>query len=204
MKPRIVPTAFLLVVLAPLAGCGAARPARYYSLEALAPSAPAAAASYPVVLLVGRLSAPHVLRDDRIVYGTGRVELGVYEYHRWAQPPAEMLEELLLERLRATGQYKSVARLSGGARGDYLLRGHLASLNEMDGPGGVNARFAIRLELFQFKTGIVVWSQSYQHDEPVGKKAVGEVVEALQKNVRAGLDQLTADIGRYFAAHPEK
>jgi ABC-type uncharacterized transport system auxiliary subunit len=201
---RFVPAGILLVLLVPLAGCGAARPSHYYSLEALTPAPSPGAASYPVVLLVGRISSPHVLRDDRIVYGTGPVELGAYEYHRWAEPPAEMLEGLLVEQLRATGQYKSVQRYSSKARGDYLLRGHLISLNEMDNPGGVTARFAIRLELFQLKTGTVVWTQGYQHDEPVAKKSVDEVVEALQKNVRAGLSELTAGLGGYFASHPEK
>ncbi len=201
---RFLPAGVLLVLLVPLSGCGAARPAHYYSLEALAPEPLPGGASYPVVLLVGRISAPHVLRDDRIVYGTGPLELGTYEYHRWAEPPADMLEGLLLEQLHATGQYKSVGRYSSSTRGDYLLRGHLISLNEMDSPGGVTARFAIRLELFQWKTGTVVWTQGYQHDEPVAKKSVDQVVEALQKNVRAGLGQLTAGMSGYFASHPEK
>jgi ABC-type uncharacterized transport system auxiliary subunit len=115
-----------------------------------------------------------------------------------------MIEQLLVEHLRRSGQYKSVQRISSTARGDFLLRGHLESLNEMDEPAGIKARFDIRLELFDQKAGNVVWTGSYSHDEPVAKKSVTEVVESLQKNVNAGLDQLTGSLGQYFAAHPKQ
>jgi ABC-type uncharacterized transport system auxiliary subunit len=183
------------------AGCTSARAPRYYFL-APAPVAPAAnVVQFPVTILVGRLSAPRILRDDRVIYGMTDVEIGVDEYHRWTEPPTEMIEQLLVDRLRRSGQYKSVQKISSTARGDYLLRGHLAAMNEMDDAAGIKARFTIQLELFDQKTGIVVWTESYRHDEPVDKKSVTAVVEALQKNVNAGLEQLTGSMSQYFAAH---
>jgi len=142
--------------------------------------------------LVGRLTAPRILRDDRVVYGMSDVEMGVDEYHRWTEPPTEMIEDLLVQQLRHSGQYKSVQRISSTARGDYLLRGHLSSLNEVDDPAGIKARFNVQLELFEQKSGGVVWTGSYSHDDPVEKKSVTAVVESLQKSVNAGLEQLTA------------
>jgi cholesterol transport system auxiliary component len=191
-------------MLAALAGCGASRPVRFYTLEKPPAGTPATVNPFPVALMVGRLSAPHLLRDDRIVYGMNEVEMGVYSGHRWAEPPPEMLESMLIEQLRATGQYRSVQRLSSAARGDYIVGGRLISLNELDTPSGIVARFAIELELFQPKTGTVVWTQSYQRDEPVARKTVNDVVEALQRNVQAGLSQLTNELGQYFTAQAEK
>ena len=74
----------------------------------------------------------------------------------------------------------------------------------MDLPTGIVGRFAMQLELFQTKTGTVVWAQSYSHDEPVAKKKVNDVVEALQKSVQAGLNELTAGLDTYMAAHAGK
>jgi len=184
-----------------LAGCGSPRPMRYYTLEAPATNMHSEEATYPVSLLVGNLSAPHVLRDDRIAYGMTDVEMGLYWEHRWTEPPPEMLETMLVQKLRASGQYKTVQRISSSARGDYILRGHISSLNEVDLPSGVIGRFAVQLELFQPKTGVVVWNQAYSHDEPVNGKKVNDVIEALQKNVDAGLEQLTSGLNQYFAAH---
>ena len=154
-----------------------------------------------MTILVGRLSAPRILRDDRVVYGMTDVEMGVDEYHRWTEPPTEMLEQLLVAHLRRSGQYKSVQRISSIARGDYLLRGHLTALNEQDTSAGIKAQFAIQLELVDQKAGSVVWTDNYSHAEPVEKKSVSAVVEALQKNVNAGLDQLTGNLAQYLASH---
>lgn len=188
--------------LAIVAGCGAARPVRYYTLEQpLSASDTPAAHPYAVSLLVARIRATQLLEEDRIVYGVSPVEMGVYGSHRWAEPPPQMIETMLLERLRATGEYKSVQQLAGAARGDYVVRGRLISLKEMDQPSGVVGRFAMDLELFDPKTGTVVWSQTYSHDEPVQAKTVNGVVEGLQRNVETGLGQLVAGLGQYFASH---
>jgi ABC-type uncharacterized transport system auxiliary subunit len=196
---RLVSWTIFVVCLA--AGCTTARAPRYYRLS-LAPATPQSSASpFQVSILVGRLSAPRILRDDRVVYGMSDVELGVDEYHRWTEPPTEMIEDLLVQRLRHSGQYKSVQRISSTARGDYLLRGHLSSLNEVDDPAGIKARFNVQLELFDQKSGSVVWTGSYSHDEPVEKKSVTAVVESLQKNVNAGIEQLTAGLAQYFSSH---
>lgn len=199
---RLAPVILFLVGFA--GACGTARAPRYYRLNLAPQSSQTSSALVPASILVGRLSAPRILRDDRVVYGMSDVELGVDEYHRWTESPTEMIEQLLVEQLRRSGQYKSVQRISSTARGDFLLRGHLESLNEIDKPAGIKARFDIRLELFDQKAGNVVWTGSYSHDEPVAKKSVTEVVESLQKNVNAGLDQLTGSLGQYFAAHPKQ
>jgi ABC-type uncharacterized transport system auxiliary subunit len=147
------------------------------------------------------LSAPHLLRDDRVIYAMSDVELGVDEYHRWSETPTGMIERLLVERLRASGQYKAVQHLSSATRGDYILRGYLGALNEIDDPAGVKARFTLQLELFDVKAGNVVWNDRYQSDEPVSEKTVKAVVQTLQKSVNAGLEQLTGSLAQYFAAH---
>lgn len=201
----LVSLATLLAILT--VSCGSTRPAQYYQLQA--PSAPAVASNpYPISLLVGRINAPHLFRDDRLVYSSGPEQLGTYAYHRWAEPPDDMIEAMLIEALRASGQYRSVGRVSSNARGDYILRGRLISLEEVDKPA-LAARFAIELELFSPKTGMTVWSQSYSHDEPVsasgGKKKkvdVAAVVNALNRNVQQGLTQLATSLGQYFANHP--
>jgi len=197
--------AFCLIFFVVIAaGCTTARAPRYYFLTAAPVSPQANASRLPVTILVGRLSAPRILRDDRVVYGMTDVEMGVDEYHRWTEPPTEMIEQLLVEHLRRSGQYKSVQRISSTARGDYLLRGHLTSLNESNDAAGIKARFNVQLELFDQKAGTVVWTESYSHDEPVEKKSVSAVVEALQKNVNTGIAQLTGSLAQYFASLPAK
>lgn len=206
---RQILAALLAVGLAgAAAGCGgSARPSKYYQLE-IPEMAPPATSVYGISLLVARMSAPHLYRNDRIVYRTGSEELGAYEYHRWAEPPTEMVEALLIHLLRASGHYRSVQSQRSNARGDHILRGRLHNLEEVSG-SPVLARVTFEFELYEVKTGTTVWSKFYTHDEPVSgrgkdKQEVAHVVEALDHNVRHGLEQMIAEIDQYFASHPPK
>lgn len=198
---RIISTALTALLGVLLASCGASRPVKFYALESPAPPPAVSTQPFQVKIIVGRISASHLYNDDRIVYQTGPVELGAYEYQRWAGPPGEMIEAILVDTLRSSEQYAAVERLTSRTRGDYILRGHLSALKEMDSPALV-ARFELELELFQPKTGTTVWHKSYAHDEPVSKKAVPDVVEALQRNVQAGIQYLTDDLAKHFASLP--
>lgn len=184
--------------------CGSARPVSYYTLNSTPTPGPSVAvktdAPLPLSIAVGRIAASHLYLNDPIVYGNGGVELGTYEYHRWVDVPTEMLETMLVQALRAQGKFRSVGRLGSGAKADYILRGHLYSLEEIDSPS-ITARFSIELELFQPKTGMVVWNQSYSQDEHVGEKSVTAVVEALRKEVLTGFNQLTTSLDAYLASH---
>ena len=121
---RLLRTLLLVATAALVAACGAARPSKYYALD-LPPAPPATANTHDAALLVGRLSAPHLYRDDRIVYRTGETQIGTYEYHRWAEPPTDMLESMLLRLLRGSGKYRTVQRLASNTQGDYIVRGRL-------------------------------------------------------------------------------
>jgi ABC-type uncharacterized transport system auxiliary subunit len=199
---RRIQQAALVVLLAGVAaGCGASRPVKYYVLDIGPAPATSPSAQVPVTLLVSHITASHLYRDDRLVYGSGAVELGTYEYERWAEPPAELMQDMVISSLRASGNYRSVSRISSNLRGDYIVRGHLYALDEVESQG-LAARFSFQLELFDPKTGATLWSSAYTHDEPVSGKKVSDVVEALDRDVRAGLNQLTGQLGQYFASHP--
>jgi ABC-type uncharacterized transport system auxiliary subunit len=201
-KQRIWQVALVILLAGFSAACGAARPYKYYVLDVNPPAPPAQTTpAYPVKLLVGRVSAPELYRDSRIVYGSGDVQLGAYEYHRWAELPPEMLQQALITTLRATGQYRSVTAIGSTAHGDYILRSQLYSLYGVDRPSLV-ARFSMEVDLFDAKSGETVWSDRYSHDEPVDGKTVANVVEAMDRDVRAGMTQFTTNLGQYFAAHP--
>jgi ABC-type uncharacterized transport system auxiliary subunit len=183
-----------------MSACSATRPTKYYVLDAPAAPAPPAQA-IPVRLIVGHVTGSHLYHDSRIVYGTSSVQLGTYEYERWSEPPVDLLQDMLVESLRGSGQYRSVSRIGSSARGDYVVRGHLDALDEIDKPA-LAGRFAFHLELFDPASGSTVWTGYYNHDEPAQGKQVSDVVEALNRNVEAGLRQLTAELNQYLASHP--
>lgn len=196
---------FLCAMLAVfLVGCGATRPSKYYQLTVPGDAAVGQVADpVPVTLLVGNLFASHLYREDRIVYSAPGQQMGTYEYQRWAEPPTEMVEEVLLRELRASGRYRAVYAHRSNMNGDFLLRGRLYDFKEVTG-SAMLARMTVDFEMRDLKNGTTVWTHYYQHDETVNGKDVPAVVAALDKNVQACVKEVLAGLDQYFASHPAK
>jgi ABC-type uncharacterized transport system auxiliary subunit len=191
----------LILYLGILNGCGAARPSKFYQLTV--PSEKVSAEDsvlYPVTVVLGPITTSQLYRDDRIVYTSSGEAMGTYEYRRWAEPPAEMIDDVLLRELQRSGRYEHIYSLGSDVRGDYVLRGRLYDFREIDG-SGLSARVAFDFELRDSKTGTIVWNHSYSHDEPVNEKDVSAVVTAMDRNVQNGLSEVLSGLDRYFSAN---
>ena len=118
---RLGRAALALLALGLAAGCGASRPINYYQLTDPGAVAPATAQPLPVTIIVGLPAAPDLYRDNRVVYAVGDQKIGAYEYERWIGPPPELIRDVILRNLRASGRYQGVYTPQGKAGGDYLL-----------------------------------------------------------------------------------
>jgi ABC-type uncharacterized transport system auxiliary subunit len=197
MNRGFISIAALAAVL--LVGCGAARPSKYYQLTV--PGGPASAADrspYPVTLLLGPLRASHLYREDHIVYGSSGENMGTYQYQQWVEPPTEMLVDILLRDLRASGRYRAVDALRSNSHGDYILYGRLYDFKEISA-APLMARITMDLELREVKSGSTVWTHYYSHDEPVSGKDISAVVAALDRNAQRGMTEVKSSLEQYFS-----
>ena len=198
MKRKFI-FAALMLGLGILNGCGATRPSKFYQLTPPSDKGSGAdPAPFPVTLLLGPITTSHLYRDDHIVYTSNGEAMGTYEYQRWAEPPSEMISDVLLRELQESERYQHVYSLRSDSHGDYVLRGRLYDLREIDGKG-LSARVAFEFELRDSKTGITVWNRSYSHDEPVDGKDVSAVVAAMDRNVQSGLNEVLEGLDKYFS-----
>jgi ABC-type uncharacterized transport system auxiliary subunit len=194
----------LAMVVGGLCGCGTVPQSKYYQLTTPGEASSAAAADpLPIILLVGPLKTSHLYREDRLVYATGNGAMGTYQVHRWAAPPAEMMQELLWRSLRASRRFSAVYLLTSSSRGDFLLQGNLYDFKEISGRT-LAARVSLELELRELKTGAVVWTHDYFHDEPVSGKDIPAVAAAIDQNAQRGVSEAAASLNEYFAAHPKR
>ena len=195
----LVPIALLAVCLA---GCGAPKPIKYYAVQV--PSAPApSAATYPIDIMVARLTGPSLLQSAPIVYRIGTNQMGTYLYHRWADPPVEMVQVKLIGLLRNSREFQTVGGLGPPIDTEFVLRGRLLDMAEVDA-GSITALVTMEFELYNRKLAKVLWSHSYSQVEPVEGKEVSGVVSALDRNLERGLKEVVAGLSQYFAANPPK
>jgi ABC-type uncharacterized transport system auxiliary subunit len=176
-----------LLMLTLLSACGKEHPIHYYAINRPSVTEAPAKPDGPV-LLVGRIATLEALQDGRIRYRAGSNEAGAYEYHRWTERPDSMIRDLLVQRLRATGHYAEVQETASSTVGDYLIHGKLYEFSEVDEPG-IQTRISLQLEVVARKTGHVVWSRTFNRNQPVQGKTMNDVVSSLDHN----LQQVIAD-----------
>ena len=189
------------VVLAlTLAACGASRPIKYHQLT-YPTTTPSSSAPINVTLMVRSFDAPPLLREGAIVYCPRPEELGVYAQNRWIAPPVEMLQSFLVRGLRSSGRFRSVILARGEGGGDFALTGSLYDFEEVDG-AEIVARLSYNVRLRDRRTGTMVWTHSYNYDEPASAKTVDAVVAAMDKNVQRSVLEVQTALEQYFANHP--
>jgi ABC-type uncharacterized transport system auxiliary subunit len=194
----------LAMAVGGLCGCGAIPQSKYYQLTAPGEASSAPTGDpLPVTVLVGPLKASHLYREDRLVYATDSEEMGTYQVHRWAEPPTEMMQELLWRSLRASHRYSAVYLLTSSSHGDFLLQGNLYDFKELSG-STLAARVNMEFELREIKTGAIVWTHNYSHDEPVKGKDVSSVVAALDQNAQRCVSEAETSLSEYFAARAKR
>jgi len=181
-----------------LAGCGSVSgPAtRYYKLDippAPAPTGPSAPAS----LRIEPFRTTSLLRQDRIVYRPSPVEVGFYEYHRWAEPPNATVTKALADQLTRRRVFQSVEISDGGERVDYVLRGSVDRLQEVDYTGVVRVQVSISAELEDPLQRQTIWSGAASSECVVTKGNVQAVVAAMGQASQQSIVRLTTDVTKF-------
>lgn len=74
------------------------------------------------------------------------------------------------DRLRASGNFSQVKSYDGRPDIDYVLRGRLEKLDEVDYEGGVKVEVEISAQMVQLSSGDTVWSNSVTEVGQVEKR----------------------------------
>ncbi len=199
---RAMRSGWWLAVVVLCTGCGGSIPSTRHYMIQLPAAAPLPREPVPYTAAVMPLRAPGQLEQDRILFRPSPVEVGYYEYHRWAERPASIVTSLLVERLRGQRFFAGVLLFDGRTKADYLIRGRLERLEEIDSPGAVAVRVELTAEAVEVKTNRVVWSGTASHNGPVSQGDVKAVVEEISRGVEACLGQLMTGLEAFVKSLP--
>ena len=198
--------ALALAVLsaAGLSGCGSIKPVKYYQLTH-PPTSTLGPSQSPIdaAVLVRLFQTSHLYREDRIVYGGEGEQLGLYESHRWVEPPAELLQDALARGLRSSGHFRAITTLRSEAGTEFSLNGHLYAFREVS-TGAVIARLNFDVELMDLKLGTVIWRHTYNHDEPSSGKTVADLAAAMDKNVQLSVQEIQDGVIQALSTYSRK
>ncbi len=196
MHPALLALAVAAVLAAGIQCGGKAPPTLYYVLDLPNPTPAPEPLDHAAVLMPLRVG--QVLGQRRIVYREAPEQVGFYEYHQWAEDPEASVLRLLRGELMAQGTFASVIPFDGRTRGDFLVRGELRRLEEVDYDGPVRVAVEIALELVDSESGRVVWSGTSSAAEEVPSSEVRSVVARMGAAVQRTVKELSAEIDRHL------
>jgi ABC-type uncharacterized transport system auxiliary subunit len=193
----IKPFALACLSLVLLLACGKVRYPDYYTLAVAPTLSPENNERHPLgSLQVRDFETPTYLRQGRIVYRESPTEVGFYEYHRWVTDPGASITTAIISALRSSGLFTHVDSETSHTKPDFLLRGQLGRLDEIDYGGAVRVEVRLSAQLINLRTASIVWSGDEAETARVEGATVNSVVIGMSGAVRKCIDRLLEDMQR--------
>jgi cholesterol transport system auxiliary component len=200
----------VLLALA-LSGCSIlhsnAPPEQAYYLRAAAPPA-AAAAVTPASAMSLRIGLPNMgpgLETPRIMLLQADHRMNFYTGSRWPAPPADVIESLAVQTLRASGSWSSVEDSTSPFPSHYLLQigvPHFEADYTAGDPPTVHVVFDCILGRRDGRDVIATFSAS--GSAPAAANRMSEVVAAFQQATDAALAALSQQALQAVSADRER
>lgn len=193
-RRRAVRLAALFVPL--LAACAALQPAaapviHRYLLALPAPTSAPATAVGPVLVVDPPAAAPG-LQGRGMVYVRRPYQLDYFARHGWVDPPARMLEPLLVQALQRQAGFRTVPASLGGVSVDLRLETRILRLQQEFTVHPSRERLVLQAWLIDARSGRVLADRVFEAIEPAPGNDPYSGVQAANRAVAKVLAQLAA------------
>jgi ABC-type uncharacterized transport system auxiliary subunit len=140
------------------------------------------------VLVIEPLQTDAAYDDERIVYRTNPFRFDYYQYHRWSAAPGMMVTNYLERALEHTGQFRSVVR-EVTQDAPVILGGRVVAIEEVDQSlKSWSGHIVVELTLTDTKTGVALWSEQFEENEPLAV----QTPEGLAKALSVAMNRIVA------------
>ena len=157
------------------------------------------AQDHKITLLVNIPTASAGYDTRKMIYTQKPYELSDFSRNQWAAPPAEMLEPILIQKLRDTGYFHAVVNNAYSVNRQLILRTHLIELRQDFTVTPSRVRIALQAELINSDDNKVINSHTFTCSMPAPKNTPYSGVLAANKAV----DKLLSQIAQ-FCVHSVK
>ncbi|HXD39717.1 MAG TPA: ABC-type transport auxiliary lipoprotein family protein [Ramlibacter sp.] len=170
---RVAASCFCAAAALSLAGCALlAAPPPQPSKQVLAkmpPEVPQRTSNGAVLVVYPPQTRP-VYDTTEMAYMTRPYEIAYFSQHEWAEPPAQMLQPLLVATLQNTHLFSAVLTPPYAGRHSYALRTEIRELIADFTSEPAALKLSLRFQLSEGATGSVVATQDVSIREPLQQK----------------------------------
>ncbi len=174
-----VPTVFLIVALFSLLGCGGSKPSNFYLLHPHIQVSPVSANidRLDVAIGIGPISIPGYLDRPHIITRSGRYQVDVSEYNRWADSLDESVPRVLVENLSSLLSTDRVYTYPWHVSSpDYQVR---MDIIQFDAKIPGNVEFVTRWTLFRGDTETRINHRRYHNKKPIAGQGYSGMVSTM-------------------------
>ena len=141
-------------------------------------------------------------RQNEIVYRASKYQMEMYDFELWALKPKFMISDMVFKHLRDARIFKQVSRSFEVENVDYVLRGEITALEEVDQDSSTwFAHLAMSMYFVNNHTQKVVWTRSWDEQEKLQKnepefvvRSLSHLLENIVTEAVSDLDSLMAEI----------
>ncbi len=164
------------------AGCFGTPPKEEHFYFLTGPSKIKALAGAPRIGVADLTVAPGY-NSERLAYRLGDNHLRYYGYRQWVSQPSQMLTDMTVRQLAASGLFSEIAPAEKVREPDGILEGHVIAIEEVDEPdkGRWHARLAIAFTLRGERSEKVLLRHNFDITRPCAKRDPADVARLLSK-----------------------
>jgi ABC-type uncharacterized transport system auxiliary subunit len=145
-------------------------------------------------LLVERIDVDDVYNDFRIIYRVSPTELNYYAYEFWATKPDRLLQAAVDHYLTVRKAFRRVALELGKEDPDWVFRGRVHRLEEIDELTAWSARLAMDVEIRDYKSGALLARRTFDRSVSLARKDVTLLPDALSRILGEEIEAMLGDI----------
>ena len=117
-------------------------------------------------IAVSMPTANRIYQSKQMLYSVRPHELSEFAKNRWAEPPVQMLQPLIIQALQNTHHFKAVAPAISGGRYDLLLNTQVIDFYQDFCESGSVFKLTLRAQMIKVASGKVVASKQFTVIQP--------------------------------------
>ena len=169
----------------------------FYSLDYPAPGGQGLA-KLAASIKVRRFSAAPGWSGSDMYYGSSKLELSSYNFHRWLVSPSDMVSDFLARDLRAAGVFRAVFSYHETETARFLVQGGVRRIQELDHKDGAKAMLAVSVMLIDSEKSAVdqrvVFQRWYRAEHPMADKEARSLAKAMGQAMSKLSAAILADV----------
>jgi cholesterol transport system auxiliary component len=170
----------------------------FYRLTSTPPAKVFVNPPLPGTLEVERLLADGVTGERAFVYSKAGASgsLFQYHYHYWTEPPGVMLQERMVNHLRAAKAAGSVVTPGLRVTPNHMLKGRIIRFEQVRGDSETKVAVEIEIAITREKDMKLLKVQTYSAEETATDASIPQAVNAFDRALARLLDQFLSDLGK--------